>query len=156
MLAVLAACAYPFLQLGVQYLLYKLSAFLAAAVGPPGLSKLIGGLGGAFGLVLGNDRGGGIAAAGVHPASVGGGDAMIGMIRQWLTAVVMVTMLLSVAQTLVPEGTIRKITSFIGGLLLLLVMLQPLLDRPGEPAHPDGGLRRRHRRTAGGTGERGR
>lgn len=53
MLAVLAACAYPFLQLGVQYLLYKLSAFLAAAVGPPGLSKLISGLGGAFGLVLG-------------------------------------------------------------------------------------------------------
>ena len=53
MLAVLAACAYPFLQLGVQYLLYKLSAFLAAAVGPPGLSTLIGGLGGAFGLVLG-------------------------------------------------------------------------------------------------------
>lgn len=52
---------------------------------------------------------------------------MIGLIRQWLTAVVLVTMLLSVAQTLVPEGTVRKITSFIGGLLLLLVMLQPLL-----------------------------
>lgn len=51
---------------------------------------------------------------------------MIGLIRQWLTAVVLVTMLLSVAQTLVPEGTVRKITSFIGG-LLLLVMLQPLL-----------------------------
>ena len=29
---------------------------------------------------------------------------MIGLIRQWLTAVVLVTMLLSVAQTLVPEG----------------------------------------------------
>ena len=53
MLAILAACAYPFLQLGVQYLLYKLSAFLAAAVGAPGLCKLIDGLGGAFGLVLG-------------------------------------------------------------------------------------------------------
>ena len=52
---------------------------------------------------------------------------MIGLIRQWLTAVVLVTMLLSVAQTLVPEGTVRKITSFIGGLLLLVVMLQPLL-----------------------------
>lgn len=51
---------------------------------------------------------------------------MIGLIRQWLTAVVLVTMLLSVAQTLVPEGTVRKITSFIGG-LLLVVMLQPLL-----------------------------
>lgn len=53
MLAILAACAYPFLQLGVQYLLYKLSAFLAAAIGSPGLCKLIDGLGGAFGLVLG-------------------------------------------------------------------------------------------------------
>lgn len=53
MLAILAACAYPFLQLGAQYLLYKLSAFLAAAVGAPELCKLIDGLGGAFGLVLG-------------------------------------------------------------------------------------------------------
>lgn len=53
MLAILAACAYPFLQLGVQYLLYKLSAFLTAAVGSQGLCKLIDGLGGAFGLVLG-------------------------------------------------------------------------------------------------------
>lgn len=53
MLAILAACAYPFLQLGVQYLLYKLTAFLAAALGATGLCKLIDGLGGAFGLVLG-------------------------------------------------------------------------------------------------------
>ena len=53
MLAILAACAYPFLQLGIQYLLYKLTSFLAAAVGAPGLCKLIDGLGGAFGLVLG-------------------------------------------------------------------------------------------------------
>lgn len=53
MLAILAACAYPFLQLGIQYLLYKLTAFLAAAVGAPSLCKLIDGLGGAFGLVLG-------------------------------------------------------------------------------------------------------
>ena len=51
-LAILAACAYPFLQLGVQYLLYKLTAFLAGAVGAPGLCKLIDGLGGAFGLIL--------------------------------------------------------------------------------------------------------
>ena len=52
-LAILAACAYPFLQLGVQYLLYKLTAFLASLLGVPMLSKLIDGLGGAFGLVLG-------------------------------------------------------------------------------------------------------
>ena len=43
----------PFLRLGVQYLMYKLMAFLAAAVGVPWLSRLIDGLGGAFGLVLG-------------------------------------------------------------------------------------------------------
>ena len=53
MLAILAACAYPFLQLGIQYLLYKLTAFLAAVTGAPSLCKLIDGLGGAFGLVLG-------------------------------------------------------------------------------------------------------
>ena len=52
-LAILAACAYPFLQLGIQYLLYKLTAFLASSVGSPSLCKLIDGLGGAFGLVLG-------------------------------------------------------------------------------------------------------
>ena len=53
MLAILAACAYPFLQLGVQYLLYKVTAYLASVVGTPGLCKLIDGLGGAFGLILG-------------------------------------------------------------------------------------------------------
>ena len=53
MLAGLAACAYPFLRLGVQYLLYKLAACLAALAGPPGLCKLIDGLGSAFGLVMG-------------------------------------------------------------------------------------------------------
>ena len=53
MLAILAACAYPFLQLGVQYLLYKGTAVLSSAVGAPALCKLINGLGGVFGLVLG-------------------------------------------------------------------------------------------------------
>ena len=52
-LAVLSACAIPFLHLAIQYLLYKLTAFLSAAMGVPWLSKLIDGLGGAFGLVLG-------------------------------------------------------------------------------------------------------
>ncbi|MBE6996370.1 MAG: stage III sporulation protein AE [Ruminococcaceae bacterium] len=53
MLVILATCVYPFLQLGVQYLLYKLTAFLASVTGPPRLCGLIDGLGGAFGLVLG-------------------------------------------------------------------------------------------------------
>ena len=53
MLAIAAACAYPFLQLGVQYLLYKAMAMFAAVSGMPELCRLIDGLGGAFGLVLG-------------------------------------------------------------------------------------------------------
>ena len=58
---------------------------------------------------------------------------MMGALREWLTAVVTVTMLLSVAQMLMPEGTIRKIGSFTGGLLLIAVLLQPVLkDRLGE------------------------
>lgn len=52
-LGILAVCVLPFLQLGIQYLLYKAAAFLAAAVGPPQLCRLIDGLGGAFGLMLG-------------------------------------------------------------------------------------------------------
>ena len=52
-LAILATCALPFLQLGVQYVLYKLVAFAAGTVASPTLVKLIDGLGSAFGLVLG-------------------------------------------------------------------------------------------------------
>lgn len=47
--------------------------------------------------------------------------------RAWLTSVVVVTLLLSVAQTLIPEGTVRKIASFTGGLILLAALLQPVL-----------------------------
>ena len=41
---------------------------------------------------------------------------MIGAVREWLSAVVAVAMLLTVAQALTPEGTIRKIASFTGGM----------------------------------------
>ena len=51
----------------------------------------------------------------------------MGALREWLTSLVAVSMLLSVAQTLVPEGSIRKIASFTGGLILLVVLLRPLL-----------------------------
>lgn len=51
-LAVLAFCILPFLRLGVQYLLYKIAAILTAAMTQNGLSKLIGEIGTAFGLVL--------------------------------------------------------------------------------------------------------
>ena len=39
--------------MGIQYLLYKLTGFLASVIGSPELCVLIQGLGGAFGLILG-------------------------------------------------------------------------------------------------------
>ena len=53
LLAVLATCLTPFLRMAVQYLLYKVTAFLAATAGNGTLVELIDALGSAFGLVLG-------------------------------------------------------------------------------------------------------
>ncbi len=52
---------------------------------------------------------------------------MIAAVREWLTSVVAVTLLLTVAQTLIPEGSIRKVAAFTGGLALLAALLQPVL-----------------------------
>lgn len=52
---------------------------------------------------------------------------MIAAVREWLTSIAAVTLMLTVVQTLVPEGTIRKIAGFTGGLLLLAALLQPAL-----------------------------
>lgn len=52
-LTVLTICAVPFLQLGLQYILYKITGFFAGILGTSSLCKLIDGLGGAFGLILG-------------------------------------------------------------------------------------------------------
>ena len=51
---------------------------------------------------------------------------MMAAARAWLTAVVSVTLLLSVIQMLTPKGSLREIASFVGGLLLLAVLLRPL------------------------------
>ena len=53
MLAVLAICLTPFLTIAVQYLLYKLAAFLAGTMTAGPLEELIDALGSAFGLMLG-------------------------------------------------------------------------------------------------------
>ena len=52
---------------------------------------------------------------------------MVEALKEWVTSIVLVTLLLSVAQTLIPEGSIRKIASFTGGLILLVALLQPVL-----------------------------
>ena len=53
MLVVLGMCIIPFLQLGVHYLMYKVTAALSATVANSRVAGLIDGIGGAFGLVLG-------------------------------------------------------------------------------------------------------
>ena len=53
LLAVLAICLTPFITMAVQYLLYKLAAFLAGTVTEESLGDLIDALGSAFGLMLG-------------------------------------------------------------------------------------------------------
>lgn len=53
MLAVFALCLVPFVQIGMQYLLYKIAAFFAAMIDHVGLSEIIDRIGGAFGMILG-------------------------------------------------------------------------------------------------------
>jgi stage III sporulation protein AF len=52
---------------------------------------------------------------------------MIEAVRVWIQSIVMVAMLLSVGQAMIPEGQIRKIFSFTGGLVLIVVLIQPVL-----------------------------
>jgi len=52
-LTVFSVCLIPFLRLGVQYLLFKLTAFLSSAIASQPLVDLLDGIGGVFGLVLG-------------------------------------------------------------------------------------------------------
>ena len=62
---------------------------------------------------------------------------MLNTLRSWLTSVIMVTMLLSLVQVLLPQGSVQKIASFTGGLLLLLALLRPLLGADVSDLLPD-------------------
>ena len=53
MLVVLGMSVVPFLQLGIHYIVYKMTATLSATVANTRISALIDGIGNAFGLVLG-------------------------------------------------------------------------------------------------------
>lgn len=52
-LTILGICLFPFLQMGIHYLVYKLAALLSATVAEGKVVGLIDSIGGAFGLVLG-------------------------------------------------------------------------------------------------------
>lgn len=50
---------------------------------------------------------------------------MIEAMGRWMTSVAAAAFLVALSQSLIPEGTVRKIAGFAGGLILLLVMLKP-------------------------------
>lgn len=52
---------------------------------------------------------------------------MIAAVRAWLMTVVAAALLISLAESLIPEGSLKKIASLTGGLVLLLTLLQPVL-----------------------------
>lgn len=56
----------------------------------------------------------------------------------WLLRVTACAVLVSLAGQLAPDGTMKKITRFTGGILLMLTMLSPLLRF--DPAAPEAGI----------------
>lgn len=56
-------------------------------------------------------------------------------VRQWLLSLVAVSLLWSVAEAVTPAGLCRRVCRMVGGLLMILVMLQPLWSLPGMDLH---------------------
>lgn len=52
---------------------------------------------------------------------------MIAVLREWITAIVVIHLLLAAVQVMIPDGAVRQAASFISGLLFLAVFLQPIL-----------------------------
>lgn len=52
---------------------------------------------------------------------------MMESLRTWLSSIVAVTLLIAIAESLVPEGTMRRVAGFTGGLVLLLALVRPVL-----------------------------
>lgn len=50
------------------------------------------------------------------------------MLKDWLLGVTAAALAVSLAQALTPEGTVKKIGRLVGGVVLLLAALRPLLD----------------------------
>ena len=53
---------------------------------------------------------------------------MTNVIGRYLLSVSAVAMLLSVVQTLLPKGAVNRICTFVGGLLIVIVVLSPVVD----------------------------
>ena len=52
---------------------------------------------------------------------------MLELIRHWLVGITCAAMLVALAESLIPAGSIRRIARLTGGLVLLAAILNPLL-----------------------------
>ena len=52
---------------------------------------------------------------------------MMELLRQWLVGITCAAMIVALADSLTPSGTVRKIGRMAGGLLLLVAVVQPVL-----------------------------
>lgn len=53
---------------------------------------------------------------------------MVTLLRGWLMSVIAASLVLSLLNSLLPEGTVRTVARMTGGLILLLVLLRPLTN----------------------------
>ena len=60
---------------------------------------------------------------------------MMEALRSWLISVVCTAMVVSVAESIVPPGGLKKIVSLTGGFLILLVLVKPLEDLKTDFLH---------------------
>lgn len=51
---------------------------------------------------------------------------MMELLKEWITGITGVSIVLATAQCLMPEGTIRRVGKLAGGMLLLLALIMPL------------------------------
>ena len=124
----LAACLGPFVRLGVQYLLYKLTAFLAGDDRRSGAGEADRCAGWRVRPDAGYDRQPRPVAAHLHLLGHSGGDAMMEMLQGWPLGLTAAALAVSLLTAMLPRGeTIRRIAGLAGGLILLLAVVQPLL-----------------------------
>ena len=60
-------------------------------------------------------------------------------LRSWLLSVTACAVLVSIAQQLTDGGAMKKIVRFVGGMVLMLAMLRPLLSLTFDLPELDGG-----------------
>lgn len=51
----------------------------------------------------------------------------MGILKDWLVSVTAAALAVALSQALTPEGTVKKIGALVGGMVLLLVMVKPVL-----------------------------